>query len=74
MKTSWIFLGGSSQNWTSFRGNFYTFQGLLLRLSKNVDIFGGLLKFQVFFRVLDIPDITGLLTVDGGSKPTYEEK
>ena len=25
MKILWIFFGGSSQNWTIFRGNFYAF-------------------------------------------------
>ena len=31
MKKLWIFLG-SSQNWTTFRGHFYAFKGIFLRL------------------------------------------
>ena len=31
-------------------------------------------KFQIFFGVLDIPDIFGRQTVDAGPNPTYEEK
>ena len=37
-----------------------------------------MLKFQIFFGVLDIPDILFLAgrgaTIDAGSKPTYGEK
>ena len=52
-----IFLG-SSQNWTIFRGHFYTFYGLFLRSTNKMrDIFG-LLKFQLFWGgVLEIPDM-----------------
>ena len=35
--------------------------------------FWALLKFQIFFRVLEIPDILGV-RVDAGPEPTYEEK
>ena len=31
-------------------------------------------KFQIFFGVLDIPDISWRQTVDAGPNPTYEEK
>ena len=31
-------------------------------------------KFQIFFGVLDIPDIFLRQTVDAGPNPTYEEK
>ena len=37
------------------------------------DIFGGLVKFQIFLGVLEIPDILGQ-TVDAGPEPMYEEK
>ena len=37
------------------------------------DIFW-LLKFQIFFGVLEIPDIFWGWTVDAGPEPTYEEK
>ena len=30
MKILWIFLGGSSQNWTIFKSHFYAFWGLFL--------------------------------------------
>ena len=51
---------GSLQNWSIFRGHFYAFQGLFLKVMvQNGDIFGGLLKFHFFFGggVLEIPDI-----------------
>ena len=35
---------------------------------------GGLQKFQIFFGVLEIPDIFLWWTVDAGPEPTYEEK
>ena len=31
-------------------------------------------KFQIFFRVLDIPDIFCRQTIGAGPNPTYEEK
>ena len=34
----------------------------------------GLLKFQIFFGVLGIPDISWGWKVDAGPEPTYEEK
>ena len=44
MKILWIFFflgGGVSQNWTTFRGHLYAFQGLFLRLMYRLgDIFG----------------------------------
>ena len=53
--------GGSSQNWTIFRGLFYAFQGLFLRsrcrmgdifwVAKISNIFWGCLKFLIFFGV-----------------------
>ena len=48
---------GSSQNKTIFRGHFYAFYGLFLRSWYRMGIFFGLLKFQIFFGVLEIPDI-----------------
>ena len=42
--------------------------------SREWGYFIGLLKFQIFFGVLEIPDIFGGLTVDTGPEPTYEEK
>ena len=48
MNNFWIrrfcgyFLGGSSQNWTIFRGHFYAFEGLFLRSRFRMgDIFWG---------------------------------
>ena len=38
------------------------------------DILGGLLKFQIFWGVLEIPDIFWGWTVDAGPEPMYEEK
>ena len=38
------------------------------------DILGGTLKFQIFFGVLEIPNIFWGRTVEAGPKPTYEEK
>ena len=42
MKILWIFFLGSSQNWTIFRGHFYTFESLSL-MSRYImgGIFGG---------------------------------
>ena len=36
--------------------------------------FLGLLKIQIFFGVLEIPDIFWGCTVDAGSEPSYTEK
>ena len=47
---------GSSQNKTIFRGHFYAFWGLFFKVKvQNGRYFGGLLKFQIFFGVLEIP-------------------
>ena len=44
-------------NWTLFRGHFYAFKDLFLRLRYRMgDIFGSL-KFQIFFWMLEITDI-----------------
>ena len=37
-------------------------------------VFFGLLKIQIFFGVLEIPDIFLGCTIDAGSEPTYTEK
>ena len=61
MNILWIFFWGSPQNWPIFRGHFYAFLCILGSFLKgkvqNGGIFGGLLKFQIFFGVLEIPDI-----------------
>ena len=36
--------GGSSQNWTGFKGNFYAFLGLSLRSMYRMGIFFGVAK------------------------------
>ena len=42
-------------NWTIFRGHFYAFKDLFLRLRyRTGDIFAGLLKFQIFFGCLKL--------------------
>ena len=48
---------GSSQNSTRFRGHFYAIKALFLRQGMEWGYFLGLLKFLIFFGVLDIPDI-----------------
>ena len=50
-----IFLG-SSQNWASLRVISKHFR-VFLRSRYKIGIFLGLLKFQIFFGVLEIPDI-----------------
>ena len=45
--------------------------GLFLKSLYRIGIFWGLLKFQIYFGVLDIPDIFLGWTVGAGSKPTY---
>ena len=48
----------SSQNWTMFRDHFYAFYGFFLKVKvQNRGYFLGLLKFQILFGVLEIPDI-----------------
>ena len=81
MKILWIFLGGSSQNKTIFRGHFYAFWGSFFKVKvQNGGYFGGLLKFQIFLGVLEIPVFFlcvffwGGRTVDAGPEPKYEEK
>ena len=52
--------GGSSQNWTIFRGHFriYAFYGIFLRSRYRMrDIFWGCSNFKYFFGVLEILDI-----------------
>ena len=51
-----IFLG-SSQNWIILRGHFYAFCGLFLRSRYSIGDIFWLLKLQIFFGVLEIPDI-----------------
>ena len=49
------------QIWTSLRGHFYAFKGTFLRSRYRNGIFlgWGLLKLQIYFRLLDIPDNLG---------------
>ena len=49
MKILWIFFGGSSQNWTIFRGHFLHFKFFSYSQGTELGIFFGLLKFQIFF-------------------------
>ena len=55
--------GGSSHNKTIFRGHFYAFLGLFLRSRYRMEGFfflgGGVLKFQIFLGVLEIPFFWG---------------
>ena len=48
---------GSSQNWASLRVISMQFRVFFLRSRYRIGIFFGLLKFQIFFGVLEIPDI-----------------
>ena len=50
---------GSSQNWASLRVISMQFRILFKVEVQNWDIFLGLLKFQIFLGVLEIPDIFG---------------
>ena len=53
MKILWI-----SQNWTILMGHFYACKGLFFWSRYKIgDYFLGLLKFQIFGGVLEIPDI-----------------
>ena len=52
-----IFLGGSSENKTLFKGLFCILGYFLKVKVQNGGYFLGLLKFQIFLRVLGIPDI-----------------
>ena len=54
--------------------SFLCILGSFLRVNaQNENIFAWL-KFQIFFGVLDIPDIFWRQTVDAGPNATYEEK
>ena len=65
---------GSSPNWTIFYGSFLCILGSFLKVNvQNGGYFFGLLKFQIFFGVLEIPDILGV-RIDAGPEPTYQEK
>ena len=44
-------------NWTLFRGHFYAFKDLFLRQRYRMGDIFGLLKFQIFFWMLEITDI-----------------
>ena len=50
------------------------FRVFFLRSRYRIGIFFWLLKFQIFFGVLEITDIFLGWTVDAGSEPTYTEK
>ena len=43
--------------WIIFGGHFYEFKGLFLRSRYRMGVFFGLQKIQIFFGVLEIPDI-----------------
>ena len=49
MKILWIFFGGSSQNWTSFRVISMQFRVFFKVKGTELGYFLGLLKFQIFF-------------------------
>ena len=54
---------GLLQNWTIYRGHFYAFKGLFLKSMYRMGggrYYFGLLKFQMFLGVLEIPDIFGV--------------
>ena len=51
--------GGSSQNWASLRVISMQFRGFFKGQGTEIGIFFGLLKFQIFWGVLEIPDIFG---------------
>ena len=48
---------GSSQNWASFRVISMQFRVFFKVKVQNLGYFFGLLKIQIFFGVLEIPDI-----------------
>ena len=48
---------GSSQTWTIFKGHFNAFLGLFLRSRYRMGDMFWVAKFQIFFGVLEIPDI-----------------
>ena len=56
-------------------GSFLCILGSFLKVKEqNGGYFWGLLKFQIFFGVLEILDIFWGCTVDAGPEPTYDEK
>ena len=55
----------STQNWTSFRNNFYAFYGLFL---------GQGTELGIIFWVAKISNIFWGWMVDAGPEPTYDEK
>ena len=57
MKILRIFFGGSSQNWASFRVISMHFRVFFKVKGTELGYFFGLLKCQIFFGMLDIPDI-----------------
>ena len=57
MKILWIFFGGSSQNWASLRVISMHFMFFFKVKGTELGYFMGLLRFQIFFWVLDIHDI-----------------
>ena len=65
--------GGSTQNWTIFRGHFYVFKGIFLRSSYRMGDTFWAAKILNIFRALEIPDLF-CWNVDAGHEPTYEKK
>ena len=57
MKILWIFFWGHHKIGLYLGVIFYAFYGLFLRSTYRMGIFFGLLKFRIFFGVLEIPDI-----------------
>ena len=62
--------GGSSQNWTDFRGHFYAF-GVNVQ---NLDILGVVKISKIILVRLIFQLYFGGKQYRCGSKPTYEEK
>ena len=74
MKILWIFFGVISKL-VYIKGSFLCILGSFLKVKgHNGAYFWGLLKSQIFFGVVEIPDIFLGWTVDAGPEPTYEEK
>ena len=57
MKILWIFFGGSSQKWASLGVISMHFRVFFKVKGTELGYLLGLLRFQIFFWVLDIPDI-----------------
>ena len=54
--------------------SFLCILGSFLKVNvQNENIFAWQKNYQIFFGVLDIPDIFWMQTVDAGPNPTYEE-